>query len=280
MSEFNKYITRLTAVLLLMVSLGCDEQKQGPEDFFDNDGFKIELAADKALGHGQYVLKSESGQKVSVKVNVESTTALTSFKIKKTKNLTPDPTFGTNGEMTVTASGNSFSYDFAYNTLSTDVDQLVGFAFEAVNAAGAKEGSDLNMQVTLSPRDNIPQKKWNLTSILQLTDKNKEVINDCEKDNAILFNQDGTMVYLYGTDTATGSCQFDGFNIYEKWVLSEDQKTFKIFYSGLFDPTPKVDTYTVRSLTTDEIKLELTVDLTVLGLGIETFLYTYKAGPK
>lgn len=280
MNTIQKYISRLIAVLLLSAFMGCDEEKQGPDDFFDNDGFKVELAADKALGHGQYVLKSESGQKITVKVNVESPSGLTGFKIRKTKNLTPDLTFGTNGEMTINASGSSFSYDFTYNTLSSDVDQLVGFSFEALNASGAKEVSDLNMQVTLSPRDNIPTKKWSLTSILQVSDKNKEVINDCEKDNAILFNQNGTMVYLYGKDTATGSCQFDGFNLYDKWSLSEDQKTFTISYQGLFNPATTVDTYKVRSLTTDELKLELTVDLTVLGLGIETFLYTYKAGPK
>lgn len=280
MSTTYKYLSRLIAVLIMLVVMGCDEEKQGPEDFFDNDGFKIELEADKALGHGQYVLKSESGQEIALKVNVESPAALTSFKIKKTKNLSPDPTFGTNGEMTVNASGGTFTYDFTYNTLSSDVDQLVGFSFEAVNASGAKEVSDLNMQVTLSPRDNIPQRKWNLTSILQLTDGNKEVINDCEKDNAILFNQDGTLTYLYGTDTATGSCQFDGFNLYDKWNLSEDQKTFTISYQGLFNPATTIDTYQVRLLTTDELKLELTVDLTVLGLGVETFLYTYKAGPK
>jgi hypothetical protein len=180
----------------------------------------------------------------------------------------------------VSATGNSLTYDFTYNTLSTDVDQLIGFTFEAVNAAGSTEVSDLNLQVTLSPRDNIPQRKWNLTSILQLTDKNKEVINDCEKDNSVLFNQDGTLAFLYGKDTGTGNCQFDGFNVYDKWVLSEDQKTFTITYHGLFNPATTVDTYTVRSLTTEELKLELTVDLSVFGAGIETFLYTYKAGPK
>ncbi len=280
MNKFHKYVNQLFAVLLLTVVMGCDEEKQGPQDFFDNDGFKVELAADKAIGHGQYVLKSESGQKVTVKVNVESPSGLTGFVIRKTKNLIPDPTFGTSGEMTISTSGNSFAYDFVYNTISSDVDQLIGFEFEAVNASGNKEVSDLKMQVTLSPRDNIPQKKWSLTSILQLTDKNKEVINDCEKDNAILFNQDGTMVYLYGKDTATGSCQFDGFNLYDKWSLSEDEKTFTISYQGLFNPATTVDSYKVQSLTTEELKLELEVDLTVFGLGVERFLYTYKAGPK
>lgn len=275
-----KYASRLIVAMLLTIVMGCDEEKQTPADFYDNDGFKIELNADKALGHGQYTLKRESGQKVVVKVNIESPTALSGLKIRKTINLIPDTSFGTNGEMTVTTSGNSFTYDFNYNTLSSDVDQLVGFVFEAVNGSGMKEVSDLNMQVTLSPRDNIPLKKWNLTSILHVNEKNKEVINDCEKDNAILFNKDGSMVYIYGKDTATGSCQFDGFNVYDKWELSEDQKTFKIIYHGLFNPASTVDSYIVRSLTTDELKLELTVDLTALGLGVETFLYIYKSGPK
>ncbi len=280
MNRIYIYMSRFMTMLLLVTTLGCDEEKQTAADFFDHDGFKIELNADKALGHGQYVIKRESGQEVVVKVNVESPTAISGLKIRKTVNLVPDPTFGTNGEMQVNASGNSFAYDFLYKTLSTDVDQLVGFAFEAVNGSGVKEVSDLNMQVTLSPRDNIPLKRWNLTSILHVNEKNKEVINDCEKDNAILFNKDGSMVYIYGKDTATGSCQFDGLNVYDKWALSEDQKTFNITYHGLFNPATVVDSYIVRGLTTDELKLELTVDLTVLGLGKETFLYIYKAGPK
>lgn len=280
MIRISKYMRLLMVLWLSAVSLSCEDEKQTPADYFDNDGFKVELAADKALGHGQYSLKSESGRQVAVKVTVESPAGLTSLKIRKTKNLIVDASYGTNGEMTVNANGNSFTYDFTYRTLSADVDQLVGFSFEAVNASGAKEVSDLTMQVNLSPRDNIPQKKWSLTSILHVNEKNKEVINDCEKDNAILFNQDGTLNYLYGTDTATGSCQFDGFNVYDKWVLSADEKTFAITYHGLFNPATVVDTYKVRLLTTDEMKLELTVDLTALGLGIETFLYTYKAGPK
>lgn len=280
MIKTSKCIKLLIAVWLPALCLSCEDEKQTPADYFDNDGFKVELATDKALGHGQYSLKSESGKQVAVQVTVESPTGLSGLKIRKTKNLVVDASYGTGGETTVNANGNSFTYTFTYNTLSADVDQLIGFSFEAVNASGAKEVSDLTMQVTLSPRDNIPQKKWSLTSILHVNEKNKEVINDCEKDNAILFNQDGTLTYLYGTDTATGSCQFDGFNVYDKWALSADEKTFAITYHGLFNPAQVVDTYKVRSLTTDEMKLELTVDLTALGLGIETFLYTYKAGPK
>ncbi len=273
-------LKQLLTVFMLFTTLGCDEEKQTPADFFDNDGFSIVLSADKALGHGQYVIKSESGNEVNVKVTIESPAAISNLIIRKTKNLAPDPSFGTNGELTVSTAGQLFSYDFVYHTLSTDVDQLIGFSFEAVNGSGAREVSDLNMQVTLSPRDNIPYRKWNLASILHVNEKNAEVINDCEKDNAILFNQDGSLVYLYGEDTATGDCQFDGFNIYDSWEISEDLTEFTITYHGLFNPATTKEVYKVKLLTTDELQLELTVDLTVLGLGIETFLYTYKAGPR
>lgn len=280
MKKLQTYFLRSFTLGIVLALSSCDEEKQTPDDFFDTDGFKIELAADRALGHGQYVTKKESGSEFSVKVDVVSPTSVKDLKITKTLNLQPDKSFGTNGELIVPVNGSTFSYDFKYKALSSDVDQLVGFSFEASNSSGAKEVSDLNVQVTLSPKDNIPRRKWNLVSILHVNEKNAEVINDCEKDNSILFNADGTMQYLYGKDTGAGNCGFDGFNIYDKWVLSDDLKTLSIIYHGLFNPAVTTDVYKVRSLTTEEMKLELTVDLTALGLGVETFLYVYKAGPK
>lgn len=276
---------KLTIKYLFMAAVilmgACENEYQTPQNYFDNynrDDFSIQLDAGRALGVGQYEIKAETGQKLPVKVTITSSSALTDFKVSKTKNLAVDNSFGNNGTLNIPVSGNTFSYDMVYTAIGSDVDELIGLTFEATNASGQKEIADLTLKITLSPRDNIPRRRWNLVSILHVNQGNAEVINDCEKDNAILFNADGTLEYLYGGDTGAGACGFDGFNIYDSWVLSEDGKTFSINYHGLFDPAPKTDIYRVVSLTTEEIKLELEVDLTVLGLGVEKFLYTYSAG--
>lgn len=270
--------------LLIALAFGtgsCEQKYQSPEDYYANynhDDFHIQLEAGKSLGTGQYQMKGETGQELPVKLKISSSSPITDFRITKTKNRVVDPSFGNNGMMTIPVSGNTFSYDLIYKAVSSDVDELIGLTFEAVNASGQKEVSDLTLKITLSPRDNLPRRSWNLVSILHLNEGNAEVIKDCEKDNGILFNANGTLSYFYGQDTGAGDCIFDGFNVYDRWTLSEDGKTFSIHYHGIFDPTPKTDVYKVVSLTTEEIKLEQEVDLTVLGLGVERFLYTYSAG--
>ncbi len=277
----RKGLLNNTLIFLLMLAfLGCEPEEQGPEDFYDHDNFTVSLSADRSMGKGQYSRRAESGDEVNVDVNIQSATPLTELAITKTINLTVDSTFGNNGTLLVNASGNALDYDFHYVADTTDVDQLVGFTFEATNAAGETEVSDLTLAVTLSPRDNLPRKRWALTSILHVNNNNEEVIKECEKDNAMLLNADSTVVMDYGADTGAGDCVFDGFKVYDQWYLTEDEKQFVLVYHGLFDPTTTVESYEVKTLTTEELGIELTIDLTVLGLGIETFLYTYQATPR
>lgn len=282
MKLLNRFLNYSLILFPLFIYIGCDEpDEQGPEDFFDNDSFTVKLAADRNIGEGQYIRKAESGDEVDVAVTLQSASSLSELEITKTLNLEVDSTFGTNGTMTVDASGTSFEYNFHYVTDTTDVDQLVGFTFEATNAVGETEVSDLTVEVTLSPRDNLPRRRWALTSILHVNNDNEEVINECEKDNSMLLNADSTIVLDYGEDTAVGACAFDGFNIYTKWYLTEDEQQFVREYYGIFSPNVTVvETFEVKILTVEELGLELTVDLTALGLGIETFLYIYKAVPR
>lgn len=280
MKLFNRLLKYSLVLLPVLLFMGCEPDEQVPGDYYDKDDFTVKLSAEKGIGHGQYMRKVESGDEVNVAVNIQSASDLTELKITKTINLEIDPTFGNNGVISVDASGNTFEYAFDYTSDTEDIDQLVGFTFEATNAAGKTEVSDLTLAVTLSPRDNLPRRRWALTSILHVNNDNEEVIKECEKDNSMLLNADSTLVMDYGANTAAGECALDGFKVYDKWYLTEDEDRFVIIYHGLFDPTVTVEDYKVKTLTTEELGIELTVDLTELGLGLETFLYTYMATPR
>ncbi len=49
---------------------------------------------------------------------------------------------------------------------------------------------------------------------------NVEDIKDCDKDNIFKWNRDSTYTVQFGTS----ACQFDGFNVFDTWELSEDEK--------------------------------------------------------
>lgn len=281
MKLLNRCLKYSLVLFPMILFMGCEPDEQTPADYYDNSDFTVKLSADRSVGKGQYIRKVESGNEVNVVVSVQSASALSALKITKTVNLAVDPTYGNDGSLVVDASGTSFEYEFSYLPDTNDIDQLIGFAFEATNAVGESKVSDLTLAVTMSPRDNLPRRRWMLTSILHVNENNVEVINECELDNSILLNADSTMVMDYGDDTAAGDCAFDGFNVYEKWYLTEDEAQFVWEYSGLFDPgNITTEEYVVKVLTTEELRLELTVDLTELGLGVETFLYIYKATPR
>jgi hypothetical protein len=74
-------------------------------------------------------------------------------------------------------------------------------------------------------------------------------------------------------------CLFDGFNIFDKWYLSDDEKIFTQIYHSVFDPTKiTVEKYVVKSLTPDKMVLEIAIDLSAFGLGKEElFVFTYEA---
>src|SRR5690606_17786557 len=156
---------KITAKYLILASAfvigSCEQKYQSPDDYLANynrDDFSIQIEANKSLGLGQYEMKGESGQELPIKLKISSPSALTDLKITKTKNLTIDNSFGNSGSMSIPVSGNTFSYDLTYTAISSDVDELIGLTFEAVNAAGQKEVSDLTLKITLSPRDNLPRR--------------------------------------------------------------------------------------------------------------------------
>lgn len=235
----------------------------------------------KAPGHGQYRLPVLSGDEATITAHIPSS-EIQSLTITKTVNLEIDPSFGNNGVMTVDPASFDSEYEFAYSPPVSDIDQLVGFTFTAEKSNGATLTSDLTMVVTLSPRDNLPVRRWNIVSRLWVDNGNSEDLKECEKDNYYLFNADGTMSINYGTDTGTGDCGFDGFNVYDTWQLTEDEQFFIMTRHSIFSPdVTETETYRVVKLTTDELQLDIDLDLSVFGLSSEeTFRYFLEAAPK
>lgn len=280
MKSYNS-ITFILSILLLFMVTACEQAPQAPGYKPDDDGFRVHLSAEKIPGQGQYKLKIQTGDTIDVAVNIQSPAELKKLTITKKINLEVDTDYGQGGAKTIDIDGKTLEYQFIYVPDTDDVNQLVGFTFKATNMSGKTEVSDLTLEVNLSPRDNIPLVRWGLASILHVNEGNKEVIKKCEKDNSYLFNADSTVVKDYGKLTAKGGCKFDGLKVYDKWWLTPDEEHFVIVYHALFNPSDVTkQVYEVKTLTTEELGLQLTVDLSALGLGIETFLYTYKAKPK
>jgi hypothetical protein len=236
----------------------------------------------KAPGRGQYKLRALSGEDVAVTASMASVKPLKTFTIMKTVNLASDQSFGDNGTLTVDLNSVNDEFLFNYKPTEEDVDQLVGFTFHAEGTNGSHLVSDLQLVVTLSPRDNLPRKNWLWKSKLWIDKDNLQDIKECEKDNYYLFNSDGSMSINFGANTGTPGCDFDGFNVYDTWSLSEDEKTFTMVYHSIFSPdVPQTEIYRVKTLTTEMLELEIDFDLTWAGEGAEeTFLYEFTALPK
>lgn len=275
MKNYRHYIY---CVLFAVIAISC-------EDSYESDagspGLPLTAATNiKSPGRGQYSMNALTGQEVEITATLPAGTK--SLTITKTVNLENDATYGTGGVLTVTPSGSE--YQFVYVPVEADLDQLIGFTFRAESGDGSIQSSDLTLNVTLSPRDNLPKRKWLFKSKIYVDAGNAEDIRECEKDNYIYFNEDGTVTNDYGANTGTGDCGFDGFNVYDSWELSEDEKTFTMVYHNLFNPAQiTTDVYRVNVLTTDRLELEIDIDLSWLGPPYtteETFIYKYSAERK
>lgn len=281
MKTYRRFIIYGFLFFMAAGFVSCEED----EIESNSDDPSIQLTAGgadiKAPGHGQYRLAVLSGNEAAVTAHIPSN-GIESLTITKTVNLEVDPSFGENGVLTVDPSSFESEYEFVYSPPISDIDELVGFTFTAEKVDGSTMVSDLTMVVTLSPRDNIPFRRWNLVSRLWIDAGNAEDLKECEKDNYYLFNADGTMSLNYGTDTGTGQCNLDGLTVYDTWELTEDEQFFIMTRHNVFTPdVTETETYRVVRLTTEEIQLDIDLDLSVFGLSSEeTFRYFLEAAPR
>lgn len=228
---------------------------------------KITLSSEKFLG--------KSGQELVVTVNVTSPNGLSALLITKGVNLKPDNTFGTAGVLKVTGTGSTLTYVFKYTLQPEEVDKLVGFNFRVEDSKGLASEKDFTLNTTVSAAQLLYSYKWNLKSKMWQKNPPIENITDCEKDDAFLFNRDRTMSVNYGTS----ACTFDGFNVYDGWSLSDDEKELTITYHALFNPAQITnDKYKVISLTKEKLVMSITYDLTAFGeTDHELFVFTYES---
>jgi hypothetical protein len=281
MKMYHQYIKCVFGIVVSLFLISCEEDYET-----DADDPAIPLRHSeqqiKAPGRGQYKLKALSGEGVQIAAIFTPFAPLKSLTITKTVNSAVDESYGNKGVLTVDVSSVNSEYLFQYIPPESDIDQLVGFTFTAEEANGTKISSDLQLVVTVSPRDNLSRRKWLWKSKIWVDAGNVQDIKECEKDNYYLFNKGATMSLNFGTNTGSAGCDFDGFNVYDSWSLSEDEKEFTMVYHSIFSPDiPQTETYRVKTLTTEKLELEIDYDLSVFGLGTEeTFLFEFTPMPK
>jgi hypothetical protein len=223
----------------------------------------------------------KSGQDAEITVNIAAPAGLKNLKITKQINLTTDPSYGTNGVETITPASNPKTYEhtFTYTLSPDEVDQLVSFNFMAEDASGKTSEADLTINTTASGEQIIVSNGWKFKTKQNVTSGTpQDDLAECLKDDVFTYNADGTMAINYGAN----ACQFDGFNEYTGWTLSEDEKTFTQTYRDVFNPAKvTTETYTVTKLTKDEMVLEIFFDLSDFGLSDnEKYVYTMQAVPR
>lgn len=196
--------------------------------------------------------------------------------LSKTVNLVPDEAFGQQVVQPESIGENTYQFRFNYVFQDTEVAKLVGINFHFEDGKGNVSEKDLTINTEASGAQIIYSHKWRLVSKMWTTaEPPTESLNECEKDDVYKYNKDSSILLNYGTQ----ACMFDGLNIYDKWWLSEDEKTFTQVYHSLFNPEQiTTEVYTVQSLTNDKWVMSIFLDLSVFGLSDhEEFVYTFEA---
>lgn len=256
----------LKTIVLFLVAIfiyGCSSDT-------DISSVILKLTPDKVQG--------KSGQSITATLNIDAINGLDKVVIYKTINLIKDETFG---DVVVTpelVKDNEYVYIFDYELSPNEVEKLVGFNFHVVDKNGNFAEKDLTVNTVMSGWQTIFTRKWKLDSRMWTTvSPEVEDIKNCEKDDVYTFNQDGT----YDIDFGALACDFDGFNVYDSWELSEDEKTFTLVYHSIFDPSNiTTDVYKVKMISSEKFVIWITMDLTIFGLtDKEVFESTFEALP-
>ncbi|MEP6926406.1 MAG: hypothetical protein ABI834_02165 [Ginsengibacter sp.] len=220
------------------------------------------------------MVSGKTAQQLQTTLTIHAPYGAKTLEISKTINLVS--ALGVTTVTPVSLGDNNFEYVFTYTYQPDEVDKLVGINFHFEDAKGNVAEKDLTVNTIPSAAQIIYTHAWKLTSKLWTTrNPITESLQDCEKDNLTTFRSDSSILINYG---ATG-CTFDGFNIFDKWSLSDDETIFTQVYHSVFDPSKiTIERYTVKSLTKDKMVLEIGLDLSAFGLSKnEIFLYTYEA---
>lgn len=255
-------------ILLMAVSLyltGCDKNDADP------NAPVLDLSTDFVL--------NKSDRDIEVTLDMSVPDGVKDLVITKGVNLQPDAQFGAETVQPAPLGNNKFRYIFHYTLQRAEIDKLVGFNFRLTDNAGRIVEKDLTVHTEANAAEIIYSKKWKLTSTLRITaTPAKEELDPCVADNIFSFAKDSTMSVNYGP-----SCGFDGFNVYDKWQLSEDEKKFQWEYFNLFNPASRTtEVFNVRKISSSELVMDITIDLSWAGPDYtdhEQFVYTFTPAP-
>ncbi|MEO8711056.1 MAG: hypothetical protein ABI405_02975 [Parafilimonas sp.] len=218
----------------------------------------------------------KSGQHVLDTLDIVAPNGVGKLLISKTINLVPDETFGTQTVTPVSTGENTYQYILDYTYQPDEVDKLVGINYHFEDSKGNVAEKDLTVNTSASAAQTIYSHKWKLISKLWTTvTPQEESENDCERDDIYSYNADSTISINYGANP----CTFDGLNIFDKWFVSDDEKTFTQIYHSVFNPAQiTTEVYNIESLTKDKWVMDIALDLSVFGLSDhEVFVYTFQA---
>lgn len=228
----------------------------------------IDMATDFVL--------SKSDRNVEVALEMKVPDGVKSLHITKGVNLQPDAGFVID-TLPASLGENKYRFVFKYVTQRPEIDKLVGFNFKLTDNQGRVTEKDLTLHTEANGAETIYSRNWKITSQLRITaTPASEEIDNCVKDNTYkFFKKNDSMSVDFGAP----NCGFEGFNIYDKWKLSEDEKTFEWEFYNVFNPAQRTkEVFKVRSISSSELKMDIVIDLSWLGppyTDKEQFVYTF-----
>jgi hypothetical protein len=255
-------ITMLMAVCLYVLT-GCKKDKDDPNVPV------IDMSTD--------FLVNKSDREVEVTLEMTVPSGVKTLEITKGVNLSPDAQYGTKTVNPAPAGENKFRYVFYYTLQRNEIDKLVGFNFKLTDNQGRVVEKDLTVHTEANAAEILYSRKWKIVSKLRITaTPNEETIDNCDKDNTFTWKKDSTMDLNFGAP----GCGLEGLNIYDKWELSEDERSFKQEYYNVFNPAQRtVEQFDVRSISSSRVELLITLDMSWLPPLTDKEQYVYVFEP-
>ncbi|MFY0628470.1 MAG: hypothetical protein JXR07_19390 [Reichenbachiella sp.] len=206
-------------VIASLIFVSCDEDSDPP--------VAPEISIDPETFTGA------PGETVEATVSGSLDGDLVSLTITKYNGTTIDTSYGTDGSMIVTS---PLPYDFSFTLGAEGLDgTAVRFGFVVVDENELTDETNLIITTTATRTQLLTFFNWRYASLLWQENPPDfvEGINECEEDNILTFNADGTMEYDFGAKTRPefeqGSCAGDGDLIWSTWAFNAAEDTLKAF---------------------------------------------------